>query len=132
MVRAVGAVMLFSVNVLSGCAHSLPPHTEEDRKQSEVNIAFQRKLQCKAFEKGLVTEAQQDPIRTTIIDSVFYSSRENSCLVAKRVMYLKNNREQLEIDDVLSNRELWLQDYDHMQDALSAMMALHKQIEAMK
>jgi hypothetical protein len=114
-----------------GCEHPVD-------KTSEINthMQFTQKLECKKFEKNILDDDEQDKTALITIVSIFYSSRMNSCLVAKRSIYLPTTQkvlgvaELLEIDDVLEDRMLWSQSFVEAEKADAADSRIQAEIEA--
>jgi hypothetical protein len=76
----------------------------------KTEIEFQRKLSCQRLRADIEKNAEQGDHEIDGIYSVFYSSKMNSCLVAKVIVWDAEwpyASATAEIDDVLDQRTVW-------------------------
>lgn len=110
------------------------------------DAVFRHKVECEKYQKGLEEEAERlrDGFRHDVIYSVFYSSKRNSCLVAKDIVNTHPNpkepidyqtdvyAETLEIDDLLDQRQLFYQELSGDHPDSETNRILDAQIDALK
>ncbi len=100
-------------------------------KEKEQDI-FKKKMECKKYEEDVRKNLSYDQYRMDNLQSVFQSSKKNSCLMAVRSMYMKNNGEILYIEDVLTHEQIWYQDFHPIQQAGVAAARLNEQIQLLE
>lgn len=131
-------IIVLSIMLLPGCTG------EKDRKIAELTKkieqltkekeqdTFNKKIECKKYEIDLVKNPAVNPIMSELVQSVFYSSQRNSCLLAKRTLYFKANSEILSIEDIHMNEVIWSKEYKPIQKAWDATASLDEQIKQLE
>jgi hypothetical protein len=113
------------------------------RSASEAALAhereeiFRHKVECQRFEKQVEDEAAANSPGIVIVDSVFYSSKLNSCLVAKHLIGYPRyagvrDSEDIEIDDLLGGKQIAYEHLDHAQDAVTISAKIDKMVSELK
>ena len=100
-------------------------------KEKEQDI-FKKKIECKKYEAEVIKNLEQNKYKMDFLQSVFYSSKRNSCLMAVRSLYPKDNGEILYIEDILTHEQLWFQNYRPIQQAGEAAVRLNEQIKLLE
>jgi len=101
IIQGIAALLLLAST--TGCRQSAARKTE---------IEFQHKLACQRLRADLEKNAEQGDHEIDGIYSVFYSSKMNSCLVAKEIVWDATrpySASTIEIQDVLDQRLVWAQ-----------------------
>lgn len=109
----------------------LAKKVEQLTKEREQDI-FKKKIECKKYEADVTKNLEHDKYHMDYLQSIFYSSKRNSCLMAVRSMYMKDNGEILYIEDILTRETIWSQDYHPIQQASSAAVKLNEQIKLLE
>jgi hypothetical protein len=109
----------------------LAKKVEELTKEKEQDI-FKKKIECKKYEESARKSLSADRYQMDFLQSVFYSSKKNSCLAAIRSMYLHDNGEILYIEDVLTHEQIWYKDFHPIQNAGVAASRLNEQIKLLE
>ena len=129
--------LLLTTPLVNGCNKTAPVEISSASKATDKGLELQQKIACKQFEAKAEEDAQKDPTGLEIIDSVFYSPKANSCLVAKHLLWYPKyaggrDPEDLEIDDILGGKQIFYQHFDHAQDAATISVLMDKQIAELK
>jgi hypothetical protein len=115
-----------------GCKASAP---KEERPRLDLDSGLRHKLECQKLRKGVEDNVVQDSFEIESIYSVFYSSKANSCMLAKYTLFPhkdKKDSESLEIDDLLDQRQVWSQYLAESETYPEVEGMLDKQIDQLK
>jgi hypothetical protein len=133
----------FCVFLASACSNDkdqkiteLTKKVEQLTKEKEQDF-FNKSIECKKYEENIKKDFIEENLSSGMIQlnelqSVFYSSKKNSCLLAVRSIYWKDNVEILYIEDILSHEQIWSQDFHPIQKAGVAAQKLNEQIAILK
>jgi len=132
-------IAIVCVLVLPACSNDknqkiaeLTNKVEQLTKEKEQDI-FKKKTECKKYEEEIQKNLlSTTAVQTDMLQSVFYSSKKNSCLMAVRSIYWKNKGEILYIEDILTHEQIWFQEFHPIQQAGVAAAKLNEQIELLK
>jgi hypothetical protein len=104
----------------------------EQLTKEKAQDTFKKKIECKKYEAEVAINLAHDKYQMDFLQSVFYSSKRNSCLMAVRSMYMKDKGEILYIKDILTHETIWSQDYHPIQQAGVAAAKLNEQIKLLE
>ena len=111
----------------------LPCGCEEHPKDVPASI-FLRPPACGNLLKGLEAEAERnrDGFRVDTIYTVFYSSKQKSCMVAKVIMQDDISVDTAEIDNLRSHFTVWSKHYAEANRGPQENRDLDEQIAALQ
>lgn len=111
--------------------NELTKKVEQLTKEKEQDI-FKKEKECKKYEADVVKNLVQDKYQIDFLQSVFYSSKRNSCLMAVRSLYTKDDGEILYIEDILTHEQVWFQNYRPIQKAGAAAERLNEKVKLLE
>jgi hypothetical protein len=90
------------------------PDAQPNPVGESTDKQFTKKVEYQKYLKQLQDDAEQDQFRIEAIYRVFYSTKRNSCLCAKYMLYPAKQgegSEDVEIIDILNQEQVWYTHY---------------------